>query len=515
MAIEPPSLALHRRGIHGYFQVNSQQPAHIQAYDPESFRELGHQLIDRLADWLADSASGKSPQVLPYRSPDDLYAEWSEHLRSEAHDPLSFFETILNTSIRLHHPRYMGHQVAAVLPLAALADLVGSLMNNGVGVYEMGSPTVVLERLVVRYLTQQIGMGNSAEGVLTSGGTLGNLTALLSMRQRQTGGRSWEQGTTEQLSVLISEETHYSILRAIKILGWGDAGAVRVRVDSAGKLRQQALEEAMARAMDQGRRVIGVVANACTTALGKFDPLPEIADFRDQHDLWLHVDAAHGGGAIFSARHAAKLAGLHRADSVTIDFHKMLMLPALVTAVLFREGSDSYRTFAQNAHYLWNNESAEWHNLGKRTFECTKSMMGLKAYAVLCHGGPRIWGENVDALFAISQEFADLIRDQSHFELADQPEANIVCFRYCPVGQAGERMNDSQLNRLNDSIRQRLTEEGAFYIVQTTLRQRTYLRTALMNPMTTQADLTELLHRITALGTQLEQEVPHADAAET
>ena len=185
---------------------------------------------------------------------------------------------------------------------------------------------------------------------------------------------------------------------------------------------------------------------------------------------------------------------MHRADSIVIDFHKMLLTPALTTALFFKNGSDAYKTFAQRAQYLWDAPQVdEWYNSGKRTFECTKLMMPIKVYILLKAHGTGIFGENIDRLYDQATIFAQLIEQHPNFELAHTPESNIVNYRYVPTVA-------TDLNALNSKIRQALIDSGKFYIVQTVIKEQRYLRSAIMNPLTTKADLIALLEEIEEQG---------------
>jgi L-2,4-diaminobutyrate decarboxylase len=224
--------------------------------------------------------------------------------------------------------------------------------------------------------------------------------------------------------------------------------------------------------------------------------LTAVADFCQEHRLWLHVDGAHGASVAFSSRHRGLLAGIERADSVVWDAHKLMLMPAVVTAVLFRDGRRSYEPFAQQASYLFADVSPEeqWFNLAGRTLECTKSMMVLKVYAGLCLHGPAFFGQYVDGLFALAQSFADLIAAAADFELPLRPQANIVCFRY----RSASMTPGPALDRLQSVIRQRLIASGAFYLVQTGLPTGVHLRTTLLNPFTTIDHLRQLLDAVRA-----------------
>lgn len=470
-----------------------------QAYDSDQFRKQAHELVDVLADYLDAAVNKKEQPVFTSFDPDELYTEWKKGLANPS--PKNFAgwsRRVIEDSIHLHNPGYMGHQVSPVLPQAALADFMSAVLNNGVGVYEMGSPTVAMERVVIKHLAEQIGFDDGADGVLTSGGTLGNLTALLTARQVKADGNVWSEGNqNRQYGIMVSEEAHYSIERAVKILGWGEEGIIKVPVDNQFRLDPSALDRRLEEAQAKGVEVIGVVASACSTATGSFDPITEIADFCKRHDLWFHVDAAHGGGALYSDEYRSLLKGIDEADSVIVDFHKMMMCPALVTGVVFKNGQHSYQTFAQKAEYLWKHEGREWFNLGKRTFECTKDMMALEVYSILHSYGTELFKENIERLFRLATDFAGMIEDHPDFELLTNPESNIVCFRYNAPGV-------KDINELNEKIRQSLIKESQYFIVQTNINRETYLRTTLMNPFTSIAHLKDLLDEIEKLAKKLE-----------
>ena len=472
-----------------------------QAYDPEAFRQQGHQLVDSLADYLANMQSDPRMAVMPWQSPHDRLENWqADYQQAPDAQVNTFWDVVVQQSMHLHHPHYVGHQVAPPVPVAALSGLVSAFLNNGMAVYEMGPVSSALERVVMQEVARTMGYGPQAGGIMTSGGTLSNLTALLAARQHQVTGDAWQEGTSQPLALLVSEEAHYCIDRAVKVMGWGKAGIIKVPTDEHFKLRADRLEACYRQAQRHGRQVIAVVGSACTTSTGSYDPLDAIADFCQQHGLWFHVDGAHGAPAAFSSTYQHLIKGLQRADSITIDFHKMMLTPAITTGLLFKEEAHSYRTFAQQASYLLNEDEGEWFNSGKRAFECTKRMMSLQVYSIMRTYGARIFEENVTYLYSLARTFARMIEERPALQLALAPEANIVCFRY-----VGQNPDEAKWNQLNAAIRQEMLKDGTFYLVQTQLRGRLFLRTTLMNVFTTEAVLSKLLDEVEAVGKRLTQ----------
>ena len=466
-----------------------------RAFDPEAFRTDGHRVVDLLADYLARALHGEGVPVLPRLDPEEALAAFPGAFPERGGDgrlePL--FERVIAASTHLHHRRFVGHQVTAPLPAAALADLVGAFLNNGMAVYEMGPAATAMERRVLRFLADALGLPAAADGILTSGGSLGNLTALLAARQARAGFDVWRQGGAAgpPLAILAPAQTHYCIRRAAAILGLGEEGVFEVAVDERFRLLPADLPRALEAARRAGRHVFAVVASAGSTATGSFDPLAATAEFCAAHGLWLHVDGAHGGAAALSPQTRGLLAGIERADSVVVDAHKMMLQPALVTAVLYRDGGHASGAFAQEASYLFQGGPDAWADVGRRTVECTKRMLSLELYATLEVHGTRLLSDYVAASFALGRRFARLLEAAPDFELAVEPECNIVCFRHVPEGA-------SDLDALQARIREAVVRSGAFYLVQTRLRDALWLRTTLIHPLTGESDLVALLASLRA-----------------
>ncbi len=461
------------------------------AYAPEEFRSLGHRVIDKLADYLK-AAESRDMSVLSPVSPEQLLRDWQPDFPAQGKDLLpDLLQSVLDHSTHLHHPGYVGHQIAVPMPAATLLEMVNALLSNGMAVYEMGQIQTILEHRVVEYLAKVAGFESSSGGILTHGGTIGNLTALLAARQAGSGHDVWTEGQREPLSVLVSDQAHYCIARSAQLMGWGDQGAWRVKSNSRYRMDRQNLEKALVAAREAGRQVIAVVASCCSTATGSFDPLEETADFCQEHGLWLHVDGAHGASLLLSPRHRDKLKGIERADSLVWDLHKMMGLPAMNTVLLFQDGRRSYEAFAQEAGYLFASDTSEeqWFNLGTRTLECTKRGMGMTAYIMLQTLGTEWFELHVDRLMELTGMLEGMLQAADDFELACKPEANIVCFRHLP----GAEMSVEEMNAHQAKLRRKVVDSGEYFLVQTRLGDELWLRTTLMNPLTEEEDLRGLL----------------------
>ncbi len=416
-----------------------------------------------------------------------------------------FLDRYLSATTRLHHPGYMAHQVAVPHLAGAIGALVDGFTNNPMAVYEMGPPASAIEFVVVNWMLAKVGWTPAplppagpdpqphGGGALTHGGSLANLTALMAARSRVDPG-AWQTGIRRDLAVLAPQACHYSISRAVGILGLGQQALRRAPADADGRLVPDGLPAAVQALREQGRTVLAVVANSCSTAVGLYDPLGETAQFCRENGLWLHVDGAHGASALLSDRLRHRLDGIALADSVTWDAHKMLRTPALCASVLVRDHRDLDRAFQQEASYLFHEKDQPGFDFLHRTVECTKAGLGLRLFLVLASEGEGAIARFVERQVELARAAADLIRREPGFEVAVAPESNIVCFR----------LDGSDALQLE--LRRKLLACGEHYVSTTEFRGRRWLRLALMNPATEVADVERLIEEIRILRKSLEAE---------
>jgi L-2,4-diaminobutyrate decarboxylase len=452
-----------------------------KAYSSITFGRIIGDISQIIQNKLETAIKGER-NVINYVSPDDLYNQWVKKDYTSLH---SLTEDIIQQSVLIHHPKYVGHQVCMPLPIGTVTSMLGSHLNNGMAVYEMGMAASVIDRLMVEELNPYFGYGPESAGIFTSGGTIANITALLCARAHHNP-LSWKYGTNEKLGFMVSDQAHYCIDRAVKIMGLGDDGMVIIPSDQNYVADVSLLEEVFQNAKDKGITVIGIVGSAPSTATGKYDDLEIMGKFALKHKLWFHIDAAHGGPAVLSNKYKHLMHGCGLADSITVDAHKMMMMPALTTMLLFKNHEDSYKTFAQEASYLFGHEELDWSNYGKRTMECTKIMLGMRLYAAWKEYGPQIFIDNLERCYDLAKEFESLLLEHGQFELPVSPHSNIVCFR----------ISEASNNEI-ETIREKMLKEGKFYLLKTKLRDKVYFRCSLMNPFTTKEDLKIMITDIT------------------
>ena len=506
------------------------------AYDPLLLQDAGHRLADLLGAHLARVEAGREGAVLPWVEPAEGIRAAAGCLsgRGLAAAPLScegnayeadpdrapsraeFVEhfarlvrVMLERGLNLHDPRYIGHQVPAPVPLGGLFDAVGSVTNQVMAIYEMGPFATAVEQAMIAALGAELGWEpGSFSGAVTHGGSLANLTGLLTARNVALGD-AWESGLAVRggaAPVLLAHaDSHYSVARAAGILGIGSHRVVRVGLDERGRMDPALLEAELTQVRAEGRPVVAVVACACATPIGAFDPLNEIADVCEQHRVWLHVDAAHGGAAVLSDRHRHLVVGLERADSVVWDAHKMLFVPGLCAFVLYKDRSNRFEAFRQDAPYLFDPAApglAEYDS-GMKTVECTKRAAAFGLWGVWSLFGRQVFADMVDVTFALGRTFYDKLSAADDFEPLHDPQCNIVVFQHVPAelrGEPAQRIGDFQLE-----LRRRIIESGDFYIVPFKRDGIGALRVTIINPLTSAAHLDELMDSLRRHGRELLQ----------
>ena len=455
-----------------------------------------------LARFLRQSVAGERPVI--HQVPIEELVEGLELKRLAAGGGLRgrtlmrFLRRYLESTTRLHHPSYLAHQVAAPHPTGSLAAMIDGFTNNAMAIYEMGPAAAAVEFFVINWMLEKVGWAPapsprqaaegaaSGGGVLTHGGSLANLTALLAARGR-IAPRTWKDGAPADLALLAPAESHYSIARAAGIMGMGRAAIYELPVDGRGRVIPDALGPVFQRVQDDGRRPFALVANACSTAVGIYDPLSEIGVACRERGVWLHVDGAHGASALVSPVLRHLLSGIELADSVVWDAHKLMCTPTLCAAVLVKDARTLDAAFEQEASYLFHDKEQPGFDFIHRTVECTKAGLGLRFFAVLAALGERGLADYVERQFALAADAYRYIRAQPGFECPVEPQANIVCFRI-------EGGDDLQL-----SIRGALISRGSHYLSTAELNGKRYLRMAFMSPATTMREVATLVERVREL----------------
>jgi glutamate/tyrosine decarboxylase-like PLP-dependent enzyme len=424
-------------------------------------------------------------------------------------------------TVSAYHPRSFGYFTPPPLLASVAGEILAQVAQQGIDIWHAGPIGAFVEEEVLRWLCDLVGYGAGSFGILTSGGVMANFIAMALVRDVHLpavrGLAAPPRGRSlEGVRVYASDQTHFSIGRALDELGFPPETLVVVPADADFRLRGAPVAEAIAEDRAAGLQPIAIAAVAGSTNTGSVDRIGELADVAAREGLWLHVDAAYGAAARFSPRHADRVADLERADSVTVDPHKWLFQAYDLGGLVVRDGSTLARAFgtrrpeyyraghgpAPDTHEDDGHGSADQLNFWRLGFEGTRRWRALKLWLSWKHIGSVGFGELVAANVDLADHLSDLVAAADDFEaLPERQELSVVCFRHLPGGAAvAARLAPESLDAHQDRLQQALERSGDGWLSTTRLRGRTYLRAGILNTQSTKADVEALLELLRELG---------------
>jgi glutamate/tyrosine decarboxylase-like PLP-dependent enzyme len=394
----------------------------------------------------------------------------------------------LRYAMNAAHPGYMGHMDSIPTAMSIVGDLLVAALNNNMLSVEMSPVFSRLEPLVLQQIAQQFGLGAAAGGVIVSGGSLANLQALTVARNLAFDAvKTGVVGLARQPVFLVSEMAHTSMQKAAMIMGLGSAAAIAVRTNANAQIDLADLKAQLAQAEQANQQPFAIVATAGTTVTGNIDPIDEIAAIARAHRLWLHVDAAYGGALIFSPKYRPLLAGIEQADSITFNPQKWLYVTKTCATVLFKDFSLLKQHFRILAPYM--NDDGQWANLGELTVQGTRHPDILKLWLSLQHLSRQGYAEIIHHSYALTQQLFTALQARPNFQIASQPQTNLLCFRLAP-----RDIDPAQWDDLNIALQRHLLSANAHPVFLSTpiYRGQRWLKAVLLNPYTRSKNIEQL-----------------------
>ena len=411
---------------------------------------------------------------------------------SPVHEVLDDAARILDESIAQARPRYFAFIGSSGLEIGALADLLAHTYDINLAVDARAATQI--EDQAVRWVAEFVGFTGNG-GAFTSGGTVSNVTALAAARERSVPGSRHAGLAGKPVAVYCSQEVHYSVTRAVELLGIGSDNLRAVEIDGLRRMRPDALDATIAADVTAGVTPVAVVATAGTTLTGAIDPIDGIADVCRRHGVWLHVDGAYGLPAASVESRASMFDGLASADSCSIDAHKWLYLPKACGVVLVRHAESLATAFSHEQGYL-PHQQHELH-AADVTLEYSRPFRALKLWlAFRAHGAAQFREaiernlEEADLLYRRAQATED-------FEALDAPpQLSIVPVRHVPPGVG-------DLNAHNQALAEAIQADGRAYLAPALIDGEVWLRPCFVNFRTTESDVVALLDVARELGERL------------
>jgi len=483
----------------------------FETLDPEdwdSMRELGHRVVDDALHYFRTTRERPAWRPVP--------ADVAERLTAPAPpgpaDPPAVYEEFLRDimpyTMNTTHPRFWAWYMGSGTVMAALADLLAATMNPNLGGGNHAAPLV--EKQVLGWIRDMVGFPAEASGLLTSGASMANFTALTVARNTACGCDVRRQGVLAApgpLTAYASTEIHSCNQKAIETLGLGSEGLRKIPVRADYTIDLTALEQQVAADREDGRLPFCVIATAGTINTGAIDDMNAIADFCERERLWFHVDGAIGAVAVLADNVRPQLAGMERADSIALDLHKWMHIPFEAGCVVVRDASAHRESFALVPEYLQREADGRGMASGSLWFsdyglQLTRQFRALKVWMSIKEHGLERFGRMIARNVEQAAYLGRRVEESDGLELTAAIGLDIVCFRFNPGG-----LDVAALNRLNQALLVELQETGVAAPSNTTLNGNYCLRVAISNHRSRFEDFDLLVKEVLRIGNRLQDRI--------
>lgn len=415
-------------------------------------------------------------------------------------------ELIIESNISVYHPHCLAHLHCPPLMASLAAEMIISAFNQSMDSWDQAPVASMIEQALCEQLCKIFEFGPESDATFTGGGTMSNFMGLLLARDQYSKKHFnhdiQQKGLPPEASrfrILCAQHAHFTVAQSAAILGLGHDAVVKIEDDGLEETTAQ-LERSIEQLLQEGLIPIAYVATAGTTDYGSIASIGAMADCAHRYGMWVHIDAAYGGALIFSKNHKHKLAGIEKADSVTIDFHKLFYQP-ISCGVFMVKNKTSFELIRLHADYLnpEGNEALGLLDLVYKSIQTTRRFDALKPFLALQHVGTETFGDMLDYTIALAENISDFIEADPQFELAYRTPINAIVFRYLPEGD----LSDTAIDNINDQLKTTLLLSGKAIVGQTRLHEKSFLKFTLLNPMTTADDIIQLLNEVKQLAKKL------------
>jgi len=481
-----------------------------ESLDPanwEEFRELGHQMVEDMITYLQTIGDRPAWKKIPEPVLQSLQEDpLPRQPRAAASVYDDFVQQVLPYNKGNVHPRFWSWVEGGGTPFGMLADMLASGMNPNLAIGNHAP--VYVERQVLAWSKEIFGFPSTAGGILTSGASMANITALVVARNyfhaqiKQKGLRAAEG----QLVLYGSSETHNCVVKGVEAIGIGGDHFRKVPVDADYRVRLDLLQQMIREDRAAGFLPFCLVGNAGTVNTGAIDDLAGLAEIARSEKLWFHIDGAFGAIPKLLPEFDERLKGLELADSLSFDFHKWLYMNYEVGCVLIRDGAGHKTTFSSPVNYLAAHErglSAGPEPFSNYGMELSRGFKALKVWMLLKEQGIDKYARMVRQNLDQAQYLGRLVEESGELELVAGIPLNIVCYRFNPGKMSGKELNDQELNALNKEILMRLHEEGIATPSYTLLNGQYAIRVAITNHRSTREDFEVLVRESVRIGREL------------
>ncbi|KAM7351237.1 glutamate decarboxylase-like protein black [Cochliomyia hominivorax] len=492
--------------------VNCLIPSHP---DPESERFI-RMCVDEIIKMAVLEGTNRSNKVVRWHSPEELRKIFDFKLKNEAESKHTLFDLLHKTiefSVKTGHPYFINQLYSGLDPYALIGQWLTDALNPSVYTYEVAPVFTLMEEEVLSEMRRIVGFPNNGygDGIFCPGGSIANGYAISCARYYKSPNSKVTGlfGSKRQI-IFTSEDSHYSVEKLAMFMGLGSENVCKIKTNEVGKIDIEDLKNKIELCVNNNCEPMMISATSGTTVLGAFDDLNSIADLCNKHGMWMHVDAAWGGGALMSPKYRHLLSGIERADSVTWNPHKMLTASQQCSTFLTRHKDILSSCHSTNATYLFQKDKFydTSYDTGDKHIQCGRRADVFKFWFMWKAKGTKGLEEHVNQLFKMSEFLTKAIRERSGFELVlDKPECTNISFWYLPPSLRDMERNEkfySELHKVAPKIKEGMIKKGSMMVTYQPLHNLpNFFRIVLQNSCLTEKDMIYFLDEIESIGNNL------------
>ncbi|WP_281979317.1 pyridoxal phosphate-dependent decarboxylase family protein [Tenacibaculum mesophilum] len=466
----------------------------------EEMKSYGYKIVDIIAEHWATLEQKKPVASASRKEMDSIFLQEAPNEGMSAEKVLDFvMDTVIPNSTVISHPKAYSFVPGPSNFISTMADSLATGFNIFSGGWMVSPAAAELEIVTMNWLLKMYNFPvEKGGGIFTSGGSMANLTALVTARRLKCGD------DFSKAVIYLSDQAHSSNIKAIRVLGFKKEQIRILPTDLEFRISINKLKNAIAKDRLEGLQPFCYIASAGTTNTGTVDPLNEIADICEEEDLWFHIDGAYGGAAILAEKGAKALRGIERADSLTVDPHKWFYQPYEIGCLLVKDASWLSGTFSEKPEYLRDIEGNESEiNFYDYGIQLTRRFRALKFYMSIKTYGLDTFKEAVTYNIQLADNVEKMLRKSRNWEIISPATLAVINFRYNPIGL---NLSEKEIDELNQKISQKIMESREAFLVTTILNKQVVLRMCLINPKTTMDDVKETLELCHQFGKEILKE---------
>ncbi len=449
----------------------------------EQMRACGYKVIDLLVDHFDTIHTKKHAAKHKREAVDALFDPTIPYEATDSSKVLEHIQdTVLKNADLPSHPKFYSFVPSPSNYISVMADTLATGYNIFSGGWTASPEAAEIEIISINWLLEMFHFPvQKGGGIFTSGGSMANLTALVTARRVQCGT------DFSKAVIYLSDQTHSSNIKAIRVLGFNKDQVRIIPTDLEFKISINKLKNEIAKDKLMGLQPAIIIANAGTTNTGTVDPLNELARIAKKEKLWLHIDGAYGGGSVLSEQGSELLAAVSKADSLTIDPHKWFFQPYEIGCLLVKNHKHLSDTFTEKPEYLRDIEGNESEiNFYDYGIQLTRRFRALKFYMSIKTFGLNAFKEAVQYSVDLTESLEDKLRLSSQWEIISPATLAVINFRYNPIAL---ELSEKELDEVNQYISQQVVQSRDAVFVTTVLNGQVVLRMCLINPRTTMDDV--------------------------